>query len=140
MQIQFPPNIVSVKRWQAFKAILPPGSKVAHRVIVIYKRESMIDYFYVTSQIEKACKAAKYDIGSIAKIRVSDWDVLTKESCIQCNNENLYEFNEDDFRNACASGEFERLGDVPEKVKSAIIHAICASESFTEADKVAYTT
>jgi hypothetical protein len=132
--------MIPIKKWCAFKAMLPPCSEVAHRVIVVYKQETTMKYFYVTSQVEKIRKISKHDIGSVVSLSVSEWDVLTKDSCIQCDEAHLYELSEGDFKNVCESSEFEWIGEIPEKVKRAIIHAICASESFTEADKRAYTT
>ncbi|MDR2693402.1 MAG: hypothetical protein LBB74_04210 [Chitinispirillales bacterium] len=135
MQIPFPPEMMSVKKWHVFKAKLPPRSDSEHRIIVVYKHLNNVKYFYVTSKIENAYKMAKYDINSIVRLNVSDWDALTKESCIQCNKRHLYQTDEESFKQACASGEYERLGEVPEKIKNAIIHAIRMSKSFTEAEK-----
>jgi len=142
MKILFPSNMLPLKKWYAFKAKLPSGSENEHRIIIIYKHEAVIKYFYVTSQVEKIEKVAitrKYDVESIVKLNPVEWDVLTKESCIQCNKKHLYEINESDFKRAYTNGEFEYLGEIPEKVKAAIIHAICMSISFTENEKKMYT-
>jgi hypothetical protein len=137
--MQFPPNMISVKRWYAFKAKLPPGSSNEHRVIIVYKHQTTINYFYVTSQVETVIKLARYDTDSIVKLKASDWDALTKDSCIQCNERHLYEINESDFKQIYANGDMKYLGEIPENVKSAIIYAICMSNSFTEAEKIKYT-
>jgi len=138
--MQFPSNMVSVKKWHAFKAKLPHGQSNEHRIIIIYKHLTVIKYFYVTSQVEKVIKLARDDKASIVKLTTTDWNALTKESCVQCNKHHLYEISEGDFKQIYENGEMEYLGEIPEKVKSAIIYAICMSRLFTEDEKKLYTT
>jgi len=97
-------------------------------------------YLYVTSKIEQAYRIAKHDPHSIVTLNPSDWDALTKESCIQCDDSHLKEIRYDDFKIAYASGEYTYIGEIPEKVKNSIISAICMSETFTEDEKKEYTT
>jgi hypothetical protein len=141
MHIHFPSNFLDIEKWKAFKGKYPPGSDVDHRIIIVYKSDGVVRYFYVTSQIENARKAAKYDMGSLVDgLDNKDWDVLTKKSCIQCNRRYLNKTSERDLRRAYEEGKLEVLGKVPEKIKRAIISAVCASNSFTEAEKISYTT
>ena len=140
MHIPFPPNLLSIEKWRAFKGKYPPGSDVEHRIIIVYKHDGIVKYFYVTSKVEKARMRAKYDIGSLVdKINSNHWDALTEESCIQCNKNHLYDTCEDDLRQAYKNGEIEVLGAVPEAIKKAIISAVCASKSFTDVEKKIYT-
>jgi hypothetical protein len=136
----FPTEIIPIRKWCAYRAKLPPGSNNKHRIIIIYKHLTEIKYFYVTSQVEKVRKKTRDDISSVVELNSSDWDVLTKDSCIQCNDANVYEINEDEFKHLYKSGEMDYLGEIPEKVKNAIISAICMSCTFTEIEKVVYTT
>jgi len=138
--MQFPPEMIPVKKWYAFKAKLPPGSGNKHRVIVVYKYMNTVKYLYVTSQIEQARKLAQHDKGSIVRLMPSDWDALTKESCIQCDKRHLYEISEREFRQVCASEGYEYYGEIPQKIKDSIIYAICMSKTFNEAEKAVYTT
>jgi hypothetical protein len=141
MHIHFPPNFLNIEKWKAFKGRYPPSSDVDHRIIIVYKDDGVIKYFYVTSQVENARKAAKYDMGSLVDgLDSNDWDVLTKESCIQCNRRYLNKTSESDLRRAYENGDIKVLGDVPEKIRRAIISAVCASNSFSEAEKISYTT
>jgi hypothetical protein len=135
----FPTEMIPIKKWYAYKANLPPNSDNKHRIIVVYKYLTVIRYFYVTSQVEKVRRKTRDDITSIAEINASDWGVLTKDSCIQCNDNNVYEINEDEFKQLYENGEMEYLGEVPEKVKNAIIYAVCMSSTFTEIEKTMYT-
>jgi len=140
MQIPLPYDIIPIEKWYAFKTKLPPNQDNRHRVVIIHKDLAVLNYFCVTSQVEKAIIRAKHDTGSIAELKPSDWDVLTKPSCIECNKGHLYKINETDFKQMYKRGEVDYLGKVPETVKNAIIQAVCASETFTEDEKALYTT
>jgi len=140
MLIIFPSNLLSIERWSAFKGKYPPGSDVDHRIIIVYKYGGTIKYFYVTSKVEKARMRAKYDMGSfVDKISSCDWEALTEESCVQCDKSHMYETCEDDLRRAYESGNLEILGKVPQDIRKRIISAVCASKSFTDAEKSIYT-
>lgn len=132
--------MVSIKRWHAFKAKLPPGSKEAHRIIAVYKQHDIVHYFYVTSKIETACKLARDDINSIVKLNAADWNALTKASCIQCNKGHMFKILEDEFKRLYENEEVECLGEVPENVKKAMIDAITMSKSYTKTERALYTT
>ncbi|GBU22000.1 hypothetical protein R80B4_01902 [Fibrobacteres bacterium R8-0-B4] len=137
--MQLPYNMIPVKRWYAFKAQLPPRSDKKHHIIIIYKDQTIIKYFYVTSQVEKAKKYARNDIGSIVELNKSNWDVLDKDSCIQCNVKHLHDISESEFKQLYESHEMEYFGEIPKNVKKLLISAICASESFTDSEKATYT-
>ncbi|MDR0306101.1 MAG: hypothetical protein LBI42_04595 [Chitinispirillales bacterium] len=140
MRIPFPSDLLSIEKWKAFKGKYPPNSTIDHRIIIIYKNDGIVKYFYVTSKVENARRIAKYDIGSLVDgLNNNDWNVLTVESCIQCNKKHLYDICENELRRAYENGGIEVLGEVPEKIKSAIIFAVCASESFTDTEKKIYT-
>jgi hypothetical protein len=136
-----PPELVTIEKWRAFKGKYPSGSDIEHRIIIVYRdeNEKKLHYFYVTSKVKEARKKARDDIGSFVCINSSDWPVLTKESCIQCNEKHKDTVDEGEFMQDYAAGKIEILGEVPEVVKKAIIRAVCASISFTDAEKAKYT-
>jgi len=139
MPIIFPDNLFSVGKWKAFKGKYPPGSDIDHRIIIVFKHNSILRYFYVTSQIEKSRILAKNDLKSLVCINGNDWNELTKESCVQCSRDNLFELSEAEFRKDYAEGKVKVLGEIPEKVIKSIIFAICSSKTFTDKEKEIYT-
>lgn len=135
-----PLSLFKVEPWSAFKGKYPGDSTVEHRIIIVYKNEDVIKYFYVTSKIEKMRKALKSDIGALVdNIDNRDWDALTKASCIMCNNEFLHITSEEEMRRAYQEDRLIPLGKIPDTLKRKIISAICASESFDEEEKALYT-
>jgi hypothetical protein len=91
--------------------------------------------------VDEARKRARNDKGSLVdKISNKDWEALTKESCIQCDKTHLEETSEDELRLAYEKEALKPLGEVPEGIRRSIISAICASKSFSEAEKTLYTT
>jgi len=139
MPIIFPDSLFEIEKWKAFKGSYPLGSDVGHRIIIVCKHGGTLSYLYVTSQVKKARILARDDIKSLVQIDSTDWDVLTKESCIQCNKDNLSQISEAEFRKDYVAGKVEVLGEIPEKVKKSIISAICSSKSFTDTEKGKYT-
>ena len=132
--------MLQIEKWKAFKGKYPPSSDKEHRIIIVYKYENTVRYFYVTSQIEKAKKQNKYDIGSLVTgINNINWSDLTEESCIQCNKKHICETTEIEIKNAYENGEISVLGEIPESVRREIINAVCASKSFTDIEKRMYT-
>jgi len=140
MPIPFPPEKVSVKRWYAYRAKLPMGSEVEHRVIVVYICQPILKYFHVTSKSETKYRNKNYDPRSIVTLNPTDWNDLTKVSYIRCSDSYLKEISYDDFRASYARGEYTYIGEIPEKVKNSIISAICMSDTFTDDEKKEYTT
>jgi len=140
MPIPFPPEKVSIRRWYSYRAKLPIGSEVEHRVIIVYICQPNIRYVYATSKFETACKVARYDPASVVTLNPSDWNDLTKKSYIICSDSYLKEMSYDDFRSSYANGEYTYIGEIPEKVKNSIISAICMSDTFTDDEKNEYTT
>jgi len=140
MKISFPPDLLSIEKWKSFKGKYPPNSDVGHRIIIVYKYEGLLKYFYVTSQCDKARKRAKYDIGSLVdKLNSNDWSALDRESCIQCDSHHLHDLDENELRKSYAEGKIEVLGEIPEGVKRSIVSAICASKTFSDMEKKMYT-
>lgn len=140
MQLPLPSKMLPIEKWKAFKGKYPPNSNNEHRIIIIYKHDCNIKYFYVTSQVEKARLMARNDIGSLVDgIDSGDWDVLTKESCIQCNESHLCEISDEELRKAWDQERLKPLGTIPNKIKQKIISAICASKTFTDTQKKIYT-
>jgi len=129
MKIIFPSDLLDIERWKAFKGKYPPCSSIEHRIIIVYKHDGDLKYFYVTSKVEKARKFAMRDKGSL----------LDKESCIQCDKNHLHSTNEDDLRKAYEEGGIEVLGEIPEGIRKSIVSAICASRTFSDIEKTMYT-
>jgi len=139
MPIIFPIDMIAVERWKAFKGKYPPGSEKEHRIVIVYKKAGILKYFYVSSQVEKARERAKYDTASFVFMDKSDWEDLDKESYIHCTPKHLKEVSEVDFMKSYSLGEVRILGEVPDVVRRAIIHAICSSKFFSDKDKAEYT-
>jgi len=139
MPILFPDNLFEVEKWKAFKGRYPLDSDTDHRIIIVFKREGVLKYFYVTSQVEKARKVAKKDPKSLVLLNSEDWDELTKESCVQCGKRDLLSLDEADLRKSYKEGKVEPLGKIPEKVIQSIIFAICSSKTFDDKEKAMYT-
>jgi hypothetical protein len=139
MHITLPNNLFSVEKWKAFKGRYPPGSDTDHRIIIVFKQDGILKYFYVTSQVEKARKMAKKDSKSLVCINGNDWGALTTESCIQCGKGYLFELNEAEFRKDYSKGKVKPLGKIPEKIIKSIIFAICSSKTFDDKEKAMYT-
>ena len=140
-QISFPPDMLPIEKWKAFIGKYPPNSDTEHRIIIVYKHGNAIQYFYITSQIEKARKLLKHDIGALVDgINGDDWEALTTNCCIRCNKASLYNTSAEDLRKAYSENNLKVLGNIPEKIKRKIISAVCASKSFTDTEKAIYTT
>ena len=139
MPIIFPIDKISIESWKAYKGKYPPGSEKEHRIIIICKKENVLKYFYVSSQVDKARARAVYDKTSFVFMKKNDWDELDRESYVQCTPKHLKEVNEDEFKKSYLSGDVKILGEVPEGIKRAIIHAICSSRFFSEKEKKEYT-
>jgi hypothetical protein len=139
MPIIFPDNLFKVGKWKAFKGKYPPGSNIDHRIIIIHIHNGILRCFYVTSQVQKARILARNDLKSLVCINGDDWNELTKESCIQCGKDNLFELSETEFRKDYAEGKVDVLGEIPEKIIKSIVFAICSSKTFTDKEKQMYT-
>ena len=143
--MQFPVDFVPFEKWIAFKGDFPPKAG-EHRIIIIHHDKDNVEYFYVTSYDSEEEKAKinknnKKDISSVAEILKTDWnEVLTKNSCVQCNLRHRHEVSINELRKDYENGYIKYLGKIPEKVKRTIIIAICASETFDNEEKKIYTT
>ena len=143
-KMQFPVNYVPFEKWVAFKGEFPRGAG-EHRMIIIHRIEDTVEYFYVTSyeSAEEKYKINlnnKKDISSVAELEKTDWDALTKNSCVQCNLTHTHVTTLTDLQQRYQSGTIEYIGMVSPKVKEKIIAATCASVSFTDTQKLLYTT
>ncbi len=137
--ILFPDEYFHVEKWKSFKGKYPPKSEVEHIIIIVYKKDNILKYFHVTSKIEKCRRVAKNDISSLVEIKKSEWNVLKKDSCIQCDEGHLNEISEKEFRKSYKKREVKPLGEIPDGVKKSIINAICTSVTFSEKEKVDFT-
>lgn len=142
--MQFPVDMVPFDKWVAFRGDFPCGAG-NHRMIILQRTENNIEYFYVTSYESEEEKNKinlnnRKDINSIAELQISDWDILTKNSCVQCNLAHIHEISVKQLKDRYQRREIEYLGYVPEIVKRKIIDATCSSVSFTDTKKKIYTT
>lgn len=142
--MRLPVELVSFDKWSAFKGPFPTKDK-EHRIVIIYKFDDTVSYFYVTSyesndEKQKIDLANRKDISSIAELKKEDWDALTKDSCVQCNLAHRHEINLADLQTWYVSGGIEYIGIVPDIIRSKIIDATCRSPTFTEEQKRLYTT
>jgi hypothetical protein len=89
--MKLPAEVIPLNRWCAYKAPLPEKSPKSHTIIIVYRTEIDIKYFYVTSQVDKAKIRYRYDKGALVGIERSEWAEVLKEenSCIQCGKGHL---------------------------------------------------
>lgn len=135
--------MVPFDKWVAFKGNFPKNAG-QHRMVIMHKVDDRVSYFYVTSyetseERRKIDLNNRNDAGSVAELERTDWDTLTKNSCIQCNRLHIHEIALQDIITGYENGEIEYIGVVPEIVKNKIISATCASMSFTDTEKAIYT-
>jgi hypothetical protein len=146
----FPADSVPFEKWYAFKGEFPPGSSVSHRIIIVYKQANCTKYFYVTSyeskeEKEKINRVNRDDIKSVADFVKSEWkdvnnkDILSKDSCVQCNKRHIHAADVSCLKEQYANGKIEYLGVVPRNIQEKIIYATCLSDSFTQTEKKLYT-
>jgi hypothetical protein len=134
-----PFKLINLDKWKVFKGNLPQGSPKQHNIILIHKTDKL-SYFYITSQVDKARKYAKYDTQSLVEIQKEEWNILTEEiSCVQCGKPNLIEIAIEDFKNEYENGNIQLIGDLPKEIQTKIITAICTSKTYNDTEKKIYT-
>lgn len=137
--IDIPFQILNVSKWQAFRALLPNGSTLEHRIIIITNVPT-IQYFYITSQVDKAKLRASKDISSLVELSPQDWkECLSKDCCIQCSRANMKSINVDDLMALHKKHPIRPLGEVPDNIKTKIKAAICQSKTYSSTEKKFYT-
>jgi hypothetical protein len=139
MKLKLPSEIVPFNKWIAFIGKLPLNQPIEHRIIIVHKTETEINYFYVTSKIENSIRIYKCDKLALVKVSPSEWSALTCDSCIQCGRKHMYRINVDDIKNMYERNELEFLGEIPDKLKKQIIDAILNSKTYTEMEKNKFT-
>ena len=140
--IQVPINLFlqSISCWKAFKGTDNDKTK-GHRIILIHKMNNdTFCYLVVTSQIEKARIRSEKDKASLVELDKTEWQALTKNSCIECGKRNLKIITCDELIQIYQTGNLQVLQTIPDAIKQKIKTAICFSVTYTDAEKKLYTT
>ncbi len=138
--MKIPADKIPLRKWVAYFANLPPDSPVGHRIIIIYKTEDVIHYFYVTSKEEKVKERYAFDPKGFIVIKQTEWkETLKKESYIQCGRQHLKQIKILDFQKMYEKALAEFIGTVPKNIENKIVEAIEKSKTYTPAEKKKYT-
>lgn len=137
--INLPFELIPLARWKVYRALLPKGSAIEHRIIIMSNVDDL-EFFYVTRSIEKAKIRMKKDKAALVELSPEDWpECLTDRCCIQCGLFGLESIKKEEIKELYEKGKFSLIGDVPDNIKTKIIAAVCASVSFSPAEKKFYT-
>jgi hypothetical protein len=130
--MQVPVEVIPLNKWSAYNAPLPENSEKSHTVIIVYRTETDIKYFYVTSQVEKAVLRYRDDKDALVEIEQSEWsEVLKVKSCIQCGNKHLNCIDINKFKGLYERGEIHFLGDLPKTITTRVKQSINSSITYT---------
>lgn len=125
----------SVPKWSAYKGDFCGH----HRIIVVYETVEFVQYFIVTSQVDKARIRSRFDPNSLALINQAEWSQLSRPSCVECSKRNLKQESKEAMKKRREAWGLTPIGDVPEAVRRRIADAIAASVTYTEQEKRLYT-
>ena len=125
----------SVPKWSAYKGDFCGH----HRIIVVYETVEFVQYFIVTSQVDKARIRSRFDPNSLVLINQAEWSQLSRPSCVECSKRNLKQESKEVMKKRREAWGLTPIGDVPEAVRRRIADAIAASVTYTEQEKRLYT-
>lgn len=115
----------------AYLAPLPKKSPKDHRIIIIYKTDDVVKYFWITSKIDKAKMILRNDPNAYVEISQNEWNVLTKaKSCVQCDIMHLEEISVYELQKMYTENTITYLGKIPESIQDKIKKAINNSISY----------
>ena len=131
---------ILLEKWSAYLAPLPKGSGKSHRIIIIYKTDVNVKYFYITSKTEKAKIILRDDPISYVELLSKDWNELTREkSCIQCDRGHLKEISVKELQELYDDQLLKYLGKIPKEIQEKIINAVNDSISYSFVEQVIIT-
>lgn len=131
---------IPLEKWSAYLAPLPKGSNKNHRIIIIYKTDINVKYFYITSKTEKAKITLRNDPTSYVELLSKDWDKLTKEkSCIRCDRGHLKEISIKELQEMYDDQLLKYLGKIPKEIQEKIIKAVNSSISYSFVEQAIIT-
>lgn len=131
---------IQLEKWSAYFAPLPKGSDKSHRIIIIYKTDIDVKYFYITSKIDKAKKVLKNDPNAYVEILREEWNCLKKEkSCIQCDRGHLKDITIKELQDMYDGQLLKYLGKIPKEIQEKIINAINNSISYSFVEQASIT-
>jgi hypothetical protein len=136
--MKVPAELIPLNKWIAYKGQLPERSDKSHTIIIIHKTETKINYFYVTSQIDKARIRYRDDKKGLVEIEKTEWMQLTKKSCVQCGKPHLNCIEAEKLKTMYDRNKITLIGKIPDVIKTKIIQAICDSVTYTNAEKQMY--
>lgn len=131
---------ILLEKWSAYLAPLPKGAGKSHRIIIIYKTDVNVKYFYITSKTEKAKIILRDDPISYVELLSKDWNELTREkSCIQCDRGYLKEISVKELQELYDDQLLKYLGKIPKKIQEKIINAVNGSISYSFVEQAIIT-
>lgn len=131
---------ILLEKWSAYLAPLPKGSSKNHRIIIIYKTDINVKYFYITSKTETAKIILRNDPISYVELLNKDWDKLTKEkSCIRCDRGHLKEISIKELQELYDAQLLKYLGKIPKEIQEKIINAVNSSISYSFVEQAIIT-
>ena len=138
--MKIPADKIPLHKWVVYRAQLPFNSQVEHRIIIVYKTEETIDYFYVTSKEEKVKERYLHDPKGFILIKQKEWsETLTRDSYIQCGKGHLKQIRVLDFQKMYEEDLAVFIGTLPKEIENRILEAINQSKTYTIAEKKKYT-
>lgn len=144
-RLQIPFDNIPLNQWIAYQAPLPNNipneAPRRHIIIIAYRTGDIINYFHVTSKVDKARKRYEKDKDALVEVKREDWgNVLTQDlSCIQCGKGHLSCITEKTFRSLYENGEIEIIETIPDVLKERIKTAINASVTYNIIEQAQYT-
>ncbi|MDR0977588.1 MAG: hypothetical protein LBL71_00900 [Endomicrobium sp.] len=136
--LPFSSDLIPLDKCVAYYGPFHDKSQKLHTIIIVYNTGEKIEYFYITSQIEKARERCKYDEKALVFVNPSEWEILEKDSCIQCGRRYLKHISVSKFRELYEKNEVHFCSDVPEQLIKKIKKAVCYSKTYPPADKAKY--
>ena len=131
---------IPLEKWSTYLAPLPKGSSKSHRIIIIYKTDVNVKYFYITSKTEKAKIILRDDPISYVELLSKDWNELTREkSCIQCDRGHLKEISIKKLQELYDNQLLKYLGKIPKEIQEKIINAVNGSISYSFVEQAIIT-
>lgn len=131
---------ILLEKWSAYLAPLPKESGKSHRIIIIYKTDVNVKYFYITSKTEKAKIILRDDPISYVELLSKDWNELTREkSCIQCDRGHLKEISVKELQELYDDQLLKYLGKIPKEMQEKIINAVNGSISYSFVEQAIIT-
>ncbi|MDR3195241.1 MAG: hypothetical protein LBT58_00355 [Endomicrobium sp.] len=140
MKVKFPVNLFLIDKWKAYRGQLPEKSDKRHIIIIIYITRTIINYFYITSKVDKAKIIYKNDKKALIELDTKEWTKLKKKSCIQCGKRHLKCISLETLKAMYENDKIEYVDEIPDGIKTKIIQAVRDSKTYTDPEKQMYVS